>query len=232
MAGYERGSGTTSMPSEADARLDRPVRLEWSALFAGTLMGWGVLLVLSLIGMVLGLSVIDPFTARPVTSNSGAALWGAVSAIVSSFIGGFAVVRLAGDRRRGVSLVHGTVSWALSILLAGLIALFVSGVAAFTRTPARNPSIARNTRGQTAALVATTGDGSVVAIFAAGGAVLALVGSLLGSLAAASRSSGVPFSDEFRLRRPEANGHPDTEPPVPAGSDERRDETTILPPTH
>ena len=113
MAGYDRGSGTTSMPSEADARLDRPVRLEWSALFAGTLMGWGVLLVLSLIGMVLGLSVIDPFTARPVTSNSGAALWGAVSAIVSSFIGGFAVVRLAGDRRRGVSLVHGTVSWAL-----------------------------------------------------------------------------------------------------------------------
>src|ERR1700704_4665157 len=80
MPTYDRGSGTTSMRSEADARLDRPVRLEWSALFAGTLIGWGVLLVLSLIGIVLGLSVIDPFTARPAASNSGAALWGAVSA--------------------------------------------------------------------------------------------------------------------------------------------------------
>ena len=230
MATYDRGSGTTSMPSEADARLDRPLRLAWSALFAGTLIGWGVLLVLSLIGIVLGLSVIDPFRARPAISNSGAALWGAVSAVVSSFIGGFAVVRLAGDRRRGESLVHGTVSWAMSMLLAGLIALFVSGVAAFTRTPARNTAISRNTRGQTAALVATSGNGPVVAIFAAG-AVLALVGSLLGSLAAASRSGGVPFSDELRLRRREADGQPRTEPPVPPAS-VRRDETTILPPTH
>ena len=232
MATYDRGSGTTSMRSEADARLDRPLRLDWSALFAGTLIGWGVLFVLSLIGIVLGLSLIDPFTARPAASNSGAALWGAVSAVVSSFIGGFAVVRLAGDRRRGESLVHGTISWAMSMLLAGLIALFVSGVAAFTRTPVRNTAIARNTRGQTAALVATTGNGPVVAVFAAGGAVLALVGSLLGSLAAASRSSGVPFSDELRLRHREADQHPGTEPPAPPASDVRRDETTILPPTH
>jgi len=232
MAPYDRSSGTASMPSEADARLDRPLRLDWSALFAGTLIGWGVLLVLSLIGIVLGLSVIDPFTARPAASNSGAAFWGAAGAVVSAFIGGYAVVRLAGDRRRGESLVHGTVSWAMSMLLAGLIALFVSGVAAFTRTPARSTAIARNTRGQTAALVATTGNGPVVAIFAAGGSVLALVGSLLGSLAAASRSSGVPLSDELRLRRREADVHPGTEPPVPPSRDVRRDETTILPPTH
>ena len=65
-----------------------------------------------------GAVLIDPFTARPAASNSGAALWGAASAVVSSFIGGFAVVRLAGDRRRGESLVHGTVSWAMSMLLA------------------------------------------------------------------------------------------------------------------
>jgi hypothetical protein len=105
-------------------------------------------------------------------------------------------------------------------------------VAAFTRTPARNTAIARSVRGQTAALVATTGNGPVVAIFAAGGAVLALVGSLLGSLAAASRSSGVPFSDELRLRPREEEGQPGSELPAPPRSDVRRDETTILPPTH
>jgi hypothetical protein len=231
MGKYDRGYGTTSQPSDAEARLDRPLRLDWSALFGGTLIGWGVMLLLSLIGMVLGLSVIDPFTARPAASNAGAAIWGALSAVVSSFIGGFAVVRLAGDRRRDASLMHGVVAWGMSMLLAGLIALFVSGVAAFTRTPIRNTAVARNTRGQTAALVATTGNGPVLAIFAAGGAVLALVGSLLGSLAAASRSSGVPFSDEFRLRRRESNGHHLPEAPG-APAEVRRDETTILPPTH
>ena len=231
MATFDRTRGTTAMRSDADARLDRHMRLDWSALFGGALIGWGALLVLSLLGMIIGLAVIDPFAARPAMSNAGAGIWGAASAIVASFIGGFAVVRLAGDRRRGESLAHGAVSWGMSMLLAGLIALFASGVAAFSRTPVRNTSLQKSTRGQTAALVETTGNGSVVAIFSTAGAVLALVGSLLGSLAAASRSSGIPFSDEFRVRRRSMNGHhkdtliaPETEDP--------RDETTILPPTH
>src|SRR5207245_4129387 len=35
---YDRTQGTTSAPSEADSRLDRPLRLAWSALFGGTLI--------------------------------------------------------------------------------------------------------------------------------------------------------------------------------------------------
>ncbi len=233
MATYDRTQGTTSMPSEADARLDRPLRLDWSALFGGTLIGWGVLLLLSLISMIVGLAVIDPFAARPAVSDAGAGIWGAASAIVASFIGAFAVVRLAGDRRRSESLMHGAVSWGMSMLLAGLIALFVAGAAAFSRTPANNTAVHKRTRGQTSALVETTGNGSLVAIFVTGGAVLALVGSLLGSLAAASRSSGIPFSNELRGRGRATNGErPLTGTVVTQESDVRRDQTTILPPTH
>jgi len=231
MATYDRTRGTTGARSEADGRLDRHIHLDWSALFGGSLIGWGTLLVLSLIGMIIGLSVIDPFAARPAISNAGAGIWGAASAILSSFVGAFAVVRLAGDRRRGESLMHGAVSWGMSMLLAGMIALFVSGAAAFSRTPARNTAMQKSARGQTAALVATTGDGALVAIFSAGGAVLALVGSLLGSLAAASRESGIPFSDEFRMRRRSMNGHQHTKLVTPE-TEAPRDETTILPPVH
>ena len=231
MATFERTYGTTSAPSEADGRLDRHLRLDWSALFGGALLGWGVLLVLSLIAMVIGLAVIDPFVGRPAASDAGAAIWGAVSAIIASFIGAFAVVRLAGDRRRGESLMHGAVSWAMSMLLAGFIALFASGVAAFSRTPVNNTAVHKNTRGQTASLVETSGNGPLVAIFATGGAVLALVGSLLGALAAASRSSGVPFSDEFRMKARPRNGHQKSAL-VTNETDVPRDQTTILPPTH
>jgi hypothetical protein len=227
MAAYDRSYGTTRSRSEADARIDRPLRLDWSALFGGALIGWGVMLVLALIGMSIGFAVIDPFTARPAVSDSGAAIWGAVSAILASFIGGFAVVRLAGERRRDESLVHGSVSWGMSMLLAGLIALFVSGVAAFSRTPVRNTAVGKNARGQTAALVETTGNGPLLAMVATGGAVLALVGSLFGSLCAASRASGVPFGDEFRLRR---SGRMNGSATPETGA--RRDEATILPPTH
>ncbi len=229
MATYNRSYGTASMRSEADARIDRHMHLDWSALFGGTLIGWGVLLVLSLLAMIVGLATIDPFAARPAASNAGAGIWGAVSAIIASFVGAFAVVRLAGDRRRGESLTHGAVSWGMSMLLAGLIALFASGAAAFSRTPANNNAMHRGTRGSTTSLIETTGNGGVLAIFATGGAVLSLVGSLLGALAAASRSSGVPFSDEFRIRRREMNGHHE---PAILTKDAPRDETTILPPTH
>jgi hypothetical protein len=233
MATYDRTQGTTSMRSEADARLDRSLRLDWSALFGGTLIGWGVLLLLSMVSMVIGLAVIDPFAARPAVSNAGAGIWGAASAVIASFIGAFAVVRLAGDRRRAESLMHGAVSWGMSMLLAGLIALFVAGVAAFSRTPANNTAVHRSTRGQTVALVETKGDGALVAIFATGGAVLALVGSLLGSLAAASRSSGIPFANEFRVRRRAMNRHRvGTGTVAVPERDIRREATTILPPTH
>ena len=230
MATFDRNYGTTSARSAADSRLTRDLRLDWSALFGGAVLGWGILLLLSMIGMIIGLSVIDPFGVRPAASNSGAAIWGAASAVVASFAGAFLVVRLAGDRRRSESLAHGAVSWGMSMLLAGMIALFASGVAAFSRTPANNTNLHRGTRGQTVAVVETTGNGGLVAIFATAGAVLALVGSMLGALAAASRESGVPFSDEFRMQRRKLNGA--RKDSVILTPDGQRDETTILPPTH
>jgi hypothetical protein len=180
MATHDRTYGTTSDRSTADSRLTRDMRLDWSALFGGTVLGWGVFLLISMMGMILGLSVIDPFGVRPAVSNSGAAIWGAASAIIASFVGAFFVVRLAGDRRRSESLAHGAVSWGMSMLLAGMIALFASGIAAFSRTPAGSTVLRRGTRGQTVSLVETTGNSDLVAIFAAAGAVLALVGSNAG----------------------------------------------------
>jgi hypothetical protein len=223
MATYDRTWGTASAQSAADSRLDRPLRLDWSAIFGGTLIGWGVLLLLSLIGMALGLSIIDPFAARPAASNLGAGLWGACSAVMASFIGGFAVVKLAGDRRRSESLAQGVVSWALSMFCAGMIALFASGMASWTRAPA--PRTGNVPRGARTALIETTGNGVGLAALSSCGALLALAGSLLGALAAASRASGIPLTRELRMR---TNGHSH----LVEHHDVRRDETTILPPTH
>ncbi len=227
MATYDRTWGTASAQSAADSRHDRPLRLDWSAIFGGTLIGWGALLLLSLIGMALGLSVIDPFAARPVVSNIGAGFWGACSAIVASFIGGMAVVKLAGDRRRGESLAQGVVSWGLSMVCAGLIALFASGAAAWTRAPAQR--IGNVPRGARSALVETTGNGVGLAALSTGGASLALAGSLLGALAAASRASGIPLTRELRIRGSmNGNGHSH----IVEQHHASRDQTTILPPTH
>jgi len=231
MATLDRSYGTTGIRAEPDLRLQRDMHLDWSALIGGNLIGWGVMLLLSMVAMVVGLAAIDPFAARPAASNAGAAIWGAASAVVASFVGAFAVVRMAVDRRRATSLSHGIVSWGMSMLLAGLIALFASGVAAFSRTPANNTTVHRGTRGSTAALIETTGNGGLVALISTGGALLALGGALLGALAAASREAGVPFAQEFRIRRRPMNGH-HRDGLITSETDVARDETTILPPTN
>ncbi|TMA29252.1 MAG: hypothetical protein E6J78_02530 [Deltaproteobacteria bacterium] len=220
----DRTYGTTSAPSATDSRLERSLRLDWSAIIGGSLIGWGALLFLSLIGMILGLSVLDPFAARPARSNLGAGLWGAGAAVVASFIGAYFVVRLAGERRRAESLMHGAVAWGLSMLCAGLIALFSSGAAPSTRAPASRTSHAP--RGAKSALIETSGNGIGLAALSTGGAVLALVGSLLGALAAASRASGVSFVHELR-RGPRVNGGSSV-----VQGEINREQTTILPPIH
>ncbi|HUJ28229.1 MAG TPA: hypothetical protein VLW85_19540 [Myxococcales bacterium] len=214
------------MRSAADSRLARHLGLDWSALFGGSLIGWGAMLLLSMIGMILGISVLDVFGARPAISNSGAAIFGACCAIVCGALGAFCVVRLAGDRRRTESLMHGAVSWGMSMLLAGMIALWASSASAFSRTPARNTALTPHTRGSTVALVETSGNGDLVALIACAGALLALGGSLLGALAAASRESGIPIGRELTFHRQPDGRRVVTE------SEVRRDETTIIPPTH
>jgi hypothetical protein len=119
----------------------------------------------------------------------------------------------------------------MSMLLAGLIALWASGAAAFSRTPARNTAVHRGARGQTVSMIETTGNGGLVAILSICAAVLSLGGSLLGALGAASRESGVPLADEFRIRRRAMDGH-HKETIISTPSDVSRDETTIIPPTH
>jgi hypothetical protein len=221
MATDERHHGDVS---STDARLWRQLSLDWSALFGGSLIGWGAMLVFSMIGMIVGLSVLDPFAARPALSNSGAAISGACCAIVASFLGSYVVVRLAGDRRRSESLLHAAVAWGMSMLLAGFIALWASSAAAFSRTPVK--SVASGRARGTVALIETTGNGSLVALLSTCGALLALCGSMAGALAARSRTSGVPLAEELGLRRG-TNGHRQQMTAEP-----RRDETTIVPPMH
>ena len=226
MANYDR-SYDPRVRSAADSRLARHLGLDWSALFGGSLIGWGAMLLLAMAGTIIGLAVLDPFGVRPALSNFGAAIWTAGSAIVAGFIGAYAVVRLAGDRRRNESLMHGAVSWGMSMLLAAMIALWASSATAFSRTPARTTVMHTPARGATVSLVETTGNGGVVALISAAGALLALGTSLLGALAACSRESGIPIGRELTFHRA-PNGHRT----VVTESDVRRDETTIIPPTH
>ncbi len=244
MATFDRTHGTTSFQSAADSRIDRKLNVDWSAIFGGTLLGWGLLFLLSVIGAAIGFASIDPYAVHPGAGlDKGSGIWALVAMIATSFLGAYFVVRISGDRRRSESLLHGAIAWGLSMLLGAAIALFAAGAAAGAAANAATPStraktivtgngsVAPNlTRGERVRADETKSEAARGAGLAGGGAALALIFSLFGALFAASRSSGISIAEEFRMRSHKQSGRaPALHAP---GSPARREETTILPPTH
>jgi hypothetical protein len=94
-------------------------RVSWGAIFAGTLIGLGVMLLLSLLGMSIGFSAMNfgeqggAFSGIP----TGAAIWLAVSQLIALGVGGFVAGRLAAIPKVTSSALHGTAVWALASLL-------------------------------------------------------------------------------------------------------------------
>ena len=245
MATYDRTYGTATHQSATESRFGRRLHLDWSAILGGTALGWGALLLLSLIGISIGFAAIDPYAVRPQrTAGLGSAIWGGAAMMLTASLGSYFVVRLAGDRRRNESLLHGAVSWGLSMIAGALIAL----AAASSIAAAAGPTAARRagprdrvTNLDRARLDDASTAGARTAGIAAGAALFALVGSLFGALIGASRQSGVSLKNEFRLDtlgfhpkrtgKPHAGEHP-ASVLTPDDLADRRETTTILPPTH
>src|SRR5436190_21914591 len=224
--------------AHSDARYDRGFGISWSGIVAGTALGWATFSLLTLIGAAFGVGKMDPSSTNPASvMGAGSGIYGALTLIVSSFVGAYFAVRIAGDRRRSEALLHGALSWAFSMLIGAMLALgaartaaqSAAAVASGPRAQARaerETNVRRNTgptqadRDRTAeatdAAAKTTGA-------AAGGAFLGLVGSMIGALAAARRRNDKSVSDGMHKRKRDDL----REPPSMAA---RHDETIIVPP--
>jgi hypothetical protein len=104
-------------PYGPERRARRDLELHWSAIFGGTVAGWGLFLLLSLFGIAVGLSDIGP------------TVWSAAAMACSSVVGSFLVVHLAGERRSRSGGMEAIVSWGLSMIAGALFALGVARAA-------------------------------------------------------------------------------------------------------
>lgn len=88
-------------------------RVSWGSIFAGALVAISCQLVLSLLGMGIGFTAIDPATeANPLSGvGTGALLWWSLSMLISLFLGGWVAGRLAGIPRSVDGFLHGFLSW-------------------------------------------------------------------------------------------------------------------------
>ncbi|GAB3889391.1 YrzE family protein [Spirosoma agri] len=94
-------------------------RISWSAVFAGVLVAIVSQMLLTLLGVGIGLSTIDPVSEQNPTAGlgTGSAVWYIISSLLSLFIGGWIAGRLASTPRLFDGIIHGVLTWCLATLI-------------------------------------------------------------------------------------------------------------------
>lgn len=96
--------------------------IRWGAIFAGVVSGTASYLLLSLLGVAVGLTAVDPQAAEPVGSVPLATgIWTGVSMLVGAFIGGYVAGHMSGLSRSSDGMLHGFVSWGATTLLYAVL---------------------------------------------------------------------------------------------------------------
>jgi len=99
-------AGSPQFQGHSEVRYDRGLRISWGGIVAGTVLGWAVFSLLSLLGAAIGLAKFDPYSTNPANGlGAGSAFFGVIALLVSSFLGAYLAVRIAGDRRRSKALL-------------------------------------------------------------------------------------------------------------------------------
>ncbi|WP_162913332.1 PhnA-like protein [Rhodospirillaceae bacterium SYSU D60014] len=117
---YDLDRGASAPVTTATPMTSALRRISWGAVFAGVVISLITHLLLTTLGLGIGMSTIDPTRggspdATPLTL--GASIWWAVSGILAALAGGWVASRLAGIPVRTDGVLHGLVTWAATTLV-------------------------------------------------------------------------------------------------------------------
>lgn len=104
-----RGGGLFAM------RLSHGRGVSWGAVFAGLLMGTAVQIILTMLGVAIGLGAADD-SAKGASIGTG--IWAVIAALLAAFLGGRVAGMTARAREKGDGAFHGLLAWALSTIIA------------------------------------------------------------------------------------------------------------------
>ena len=105
--------------TRANGGMDFMKRISWSAVFAGVLVAIVTQMLLTLLGIGIGLGTIDATEEQNPTAGlgTGSAIWYIVSSLASLLVGGWVAGRLASAPRLFDGIIHGVLTWCLVTLL-------------------------------------------------------------------------------------------------------------------
>ncbi|TAK83486.1 MAG: hypothetical protein EPO20_17725 [Betaproteobacteria bacterium] len=93
------------------------MKVSWGGIFGGVLVAVGLLLLLSALGVAVGVSALQPGETRASTLGAGAGIWAGVSLLVALFVGGMASTRIGAIFDGTTGFFEGALVWVVSVLL-------------------------------------------------------------------------------------------------------------------
>lgn len=115
--------------------------IRWAAILAGLVVGIATHLLLMLLGTSIGLAAVDVGDEAGNAIPVAAGVWNTVSMVAAAFVGAYVAARSAGMRRWSDGILHGVVSWGLTMLLTAFLATTAVGAimgSFFSSPTARN----------------------------------------------------------------------------------------------
>ncbi len=113
-------------------------RIAWAAIFAGLLVALGIQLLLSLLGMGIGMGAVNPLSGHDHMANLGIGvlLWWVITFLIALFVGGWVAGRLSRTANRFETAIHGILTWVTFVLFNVYMLTSVAGSAINTASNA------------------------------------------------------------------------------------------------
>ena len=94
--------------------------VSWGGIFGGVLVAVGLLLLLTALGVAIGISTAQPGQTDASTLGTGAGIWAGVSLLVALFIGGWVSTRIGAIFDGTTGFFEGALVWVVSVMLSGI----------------------------------------------------------------------------------------------------------------
>lgn len=119
----ERRTGDRRRSGQAlVARDTQGMRVSWGGIWGGVLVALGLLMLLTALGVAVGISAVEPGETDGAALGTGAGIWAAVSLLLALFVGGMVATRIGAIFDRTTGFFEGALVWVVSLLLIGYLA--------------------------------------------------------------------------------------------------------------
>ena len=93
------------------------MKVSWGGIFGGVLVALGFLLLMTALGVAVGISAAQPGETDASALGTGAGIWAGVSLLLALFIGGMASTRIGAIFDGTTGFFEGVLVWVVSVLL-------------------------------------------------------------------------------------------------------------------